>query len=306
MENGYFAEWLPRFLHHLRMRNYSPRTIQSYEQTIRHFARFVWLYRTGDPGRIHDRWSDRTIARLDVPVEVAPRAVEDYLAFLTAERPYKPSTLHRIISSLNSFYRYLLMQGAVTANPLDRVDRPRVKERNLRYLKHDQVLDLIRSVPDPRDRLIMRTIYATGVRVSELCGIQVEDIDFDDQIIRIQGKGGKFRTVFLDDETVDAIRDYLDGRTGGPLFPGHHGHPISPRTVQHIFSEHAPPGITPHTIRHSYASELYRRSKNLRVVQENLGHSSIRTTEVYLHTDVDERKRVYHRYFPLAGDKDDD
>jgi len=306
MESGYFAEWLPRFLHHLRMRNYSPRTIRSYDQTIRHFAHFVWLYRTGDPGRITDRWSDRTSARLDVPVEVQPRAVEDFLAFLTAQRPYKPSTLHRIISSLNSFYRYLLMQGAVDQNPLDRVDRPRVKERNLRYLKHDQVLALIESVSDPRDRLIMRTIYATGVRVSELCGIQVRDIDFEDQTIRIQGKGGKFRTVFLDHETMDAIRDYLGGRTEGPLFPGHHGRPISPRTVQHIFSEHAPSGITPHTIRHSYASELYRRSKNLRVVQENLGHSSIRTTEVYLHTDLDERKRIYNRYFPLGGDRDDE
>ena len=78
------------------------------------------------------------------------------------------------------------------------------------------------------------------------------------------------------------------------------GKPISPRTIQFIFRKYAPEGITPHKLRHSYASELYTRSKNLRVVQENLGHSSIRTTEIYLHTDVKERKKVYEDYFPLS------
>ncbi|MDD1730264.1 MAG: tyrosine-type recombinase/integrase, partial [Methanospirillum sp.] len=82
---------------------------------------------------------------------------------------------------------------------------------------------------------------------------------------------------------------------------GQQGNHISPRTIQHIFRKYAPEGITPHKIRHSYASELYRRSKNLRVVQENLGHASIKTTEVYLHTDLDERRKVYHDYFPLSA-----
>ncbi|MHC1627154.1 MAG: site-specific tyrosine recombinase/integron integrase [Methanoculleaceae archaeon] len=303
MENGYFSGWLPKFVHHLRMRNYSPRTIQSYSQTIRNFAHFVWLYQTGDLSQIYERWHNRTTIHLDTSVDVSPRVVEDFLAILTYDRPYRPSTLQRIISSLSSFYRYLVMQGAISRNPLEGVDRPRLKDRELRYLKHNQVIDLIESVPDERDRLVIRTIYATGVRVSELCSIQVQDIDFSDHTIRIRGKGGKFRTVFIDDETLAAIRRYLRDRKEGPLFPGQQGRPISPRTVQHIFSRYAPPGITPHTIRHSYASELYRRSKNLRVVQENLGHSSIRTTEVYLHTDLEERKRVYNRYFPLAGEQ---
>jgi site-specific recombinase XerC len=78
------------------------------------------------------------------------------------------------------------------------------------------------------------------------------------------------------------------------------GKAISPRTIQFIFRKYAPPGITPHKLRHSYASELYSRSKNLRVVQENLGHSSIKTTEIYLHTDVEERKKVYEDFFPLS------
>mgnify|MGYP004447457317 CR=1 FL=1 len=96
------------------------------------------------------------------------------------------------------------------------------------------------------------------------------------------------------------IRDHLHGRTEGAVFLGKNGHAISSRTVQHIFNLYAPPGITPHKIRHSYASELYKRSHNLRVVQENLGHNSIQTTEIYIHTDLDERRKAYQEYFPLS------
>ena len=208
-----------------------------------------------------------------------------------------------MISTLSSFYRYLYTQGAVLANPMVGVERPRIKDQELKYLKHSQVIRLIDSIPDERDRLIIRTIYATGVRVSELAGINIEDIDFDEHTIRIRGKGGKIRMVFIDNETLSALGAFIGNRISGPLFPGQQGKNISSRTIQHIFRKYAPAGITPHKIRHSYASELYRRSKNLRVVQENLGHSSIKTTEIYLHTDLDERKQIYQQFFPLEDQK---
>ncbi|MFA5003242.1 MAG: tyrosine-type recombinase/integrase, partial [Methanolinea sp.] len=104
-------------------------------------------------------------------------------------------------------------------------------------------------------------------------------------------------------DTLTEMDTFIGSRIEGPLFIGQQGHHISPRAVQHIFKKYAPDGITPHKIRHSYASELYRRSKNLRVVQENLGHTSIKTTEIYLHTDLEERKRVYQEFFPLSGRK---
>ena len=183
------------------------------------------------------------------------------------------------------------------------IDRPKLKEKELKYLKHNQVMNLLKNIKDERDRLIIRTIYATGVRVSELCGIDISNIDFEDRTIRILGKGGKVRTVFVDEETLSEIDKFTGGRIDGPLFLGQMNQPISPRTVQYIFTKYAPKGITPHKIRHSYASELYKRSKNLRVVQENLGHSSIQTTEIYLHTDVDERRDIYQKYFPLSNHK---
>jgi len=300
MENGLFSEWLPRYRYYLRMRNYSERTIESYVEIIERFARYVWLRRHSEPGRLIFYWRDLAMARLDTEVGVAVPLVTDFLSFLSSLQSYRPRTLHRIISTLSSFYRFLYAQNAVDANPIVAIERPRVKEKELVYMKHSQVLELLASIPDLRDRLIVRTIYATGVRVSELSGIRVEDIDFGGHTIRVKGKGGKIRTVFIDGETLDEIRIHMGERREGPLFPGQMGKPISPRTIQFIFRKYAPPGITPHKLRHSYASELYTRSRNLRVVQENLGHSSIKTTEIYLHTDVEERKKIYDNYFPLS------
>ncbi|NQS79330.1 MAG: tyrosine-type recombinase/integrase [Methanoculleus bourgensis] len=304
MENTLFPEWLDRFSSYLRMRNYSPRTIKKYEQTIQRFARYAWVRQQAD----RDPFSEEELdsAPLDADVNVSSALVTDFFSYITERREYKPKTLHRMISTLSSFYRYLYTQGVVVANPLLGVERPRIKNQELKYLKHSQVIRLLRSIEDRRNRLIVRLIYATGVRVSELCAINVEDIDFEEQTIRVKGKGDKIRTVFVDEETLEDIDEFIGNKIEGPLFVGQQGNHISPRTVQHIFKENAPDGITPHKIRHSYASELYRRSKNLRVVQENLGHSSIKTTEIYLHTDLEERKRVYQQYFPLSNGKKDE
>lgn len=300
MECGYFSEWLKSYRNYLRMRNYSPRTLDSYEQVIKHFGYYVWLRRNMDVTRLVFHWKDFENARLDTPVDVTPVIVNDFLSFVSSMQTYKPKTFHRIISTLSSFYRFLYTQGAVTSNPLTGIDRPRIKQQEVKYLKHNQVLRLIDSIEDPRDKLIVRTIYATGVRVSELCNMNIEDIDFDEHTIRIRGKGDKIRIVFVDDETLSDILKFVGNRIIGPLFVGQQGKHISSRAIQHIFKHYAPAGITPHKIRHSYASELYKRSKNLRVVQENLGHTSIKTTEIYLHTDIDERRQVYKQFFPLS------
>ena len=300
MESGYFSEWLKSYRNYLRMRNYSPRALDSYEQVIRHFGYYIWLRRNTDVTKLVFYWKDFEKARLDTSVEVTPILVNDFLSFVSSMQTYKPKTFHRIISTLSSFYRFLYSQDVVTTNPLVGIDRPRIKQQEVKYLKHNQVLRLIDSIEDIRDKLIVRTIYATGVRVSELCNINIEDIDFDEHTIRIRGKGDKIRTVFIDDETLSELMKFIGNRIIGPLFVGQQGKHISSRAIQHIFKHYAPQGITPHKIRHSYASELYKRSKNLRVVQENLGHTSIKTTEIYLHTDIDERRQVYQQYFPLS------
>jgi site-specific recombinase XerD len=175
MESGYFSEWLKSYRNYLRMRNYSPRTIDSYGQVIRHFAYYVWLRRHTDVTKLVIYWKDFENARMDTGVEVTPIIITDFLSFVSSMRTYKPKTFHRIISTLSSFYRYLYTQGAVTTNPLTGIDRPRIKQQEVKYLKHNQVLRLLDSIEDPRDKLIVRTIYATGVRVSELCNMNIED-----------------------------------------------------------------------------------------------------------------------------------
>lgn len=304
MQSGYFSEWLKSYRDYLRMRNYSPSTLESYGQVIKHFAYYVWLRRHTDVTKLVFFWKDFENARLDTDVNVTPVMITDFLSFVSSMQTYKPKTFHRIISTLSSFYRFLYTQGAVVANPLAGIERPRIKQQEVKYLKHSQVLRLIDSIEDPRDKLIVRTIYSTGVRVSELCNMNIEDIDFEEHTIRILGKGDKIRVVFVDDETLAEISKFVGTTIVGPLFVGQQGKHISSRAIQHIFKHYAPSGITPHKIRHSYASELYRRSKNLRVVQENLGHTSIKTTEIYLHTDIDERRKVYQQFFPLGNDEE--
>ncbi|MCJ7469891.1 tyrosine-type recombinase/integrase, partial [Candidatus Bathyarchaeota archaeon] len=249
MESGYFSEWLKSYRTYLRMRNYSPRTLNSYEQVIKHFAYYVWLRRHTDVTKLVIYWKDFETARLDTDVEVTPVIITDFLSFVSSMRTYKPKTFHRIISTLSSFYRFLYTQGAVTSNPLTGIDRPRIKQQDVKYLKHNQVLRLLDSIEDPRDKLIVRTIYATGVRVSELCNMNIEDIDFDEHTIRIRGKGDKIRTVFIDDETLADILKFIGNRIVGPVFIGQQGKNISSRSIQHIFKHYAPSGITPHKIR---------------------------------------------------------
>ncbi len=281
------------------MRNYSPKTLESYSRTLTLFGNYIWLNRSYR-GDLTKRWKDKSSLRLTTNVIVKANDIHNFLSFLTEIHPYHATTLNRILSTVSSFYRYLTMQDLIDANPVPRIDRPKIKDHELQYLKHSQVLRLLNTIENSRDRLIVRIIYATGVRVSELCSINVEDIDLDDQTIRVRGKGGKIRMVFIDETTLNEIADLIGNRLTGPLFIGQQNHHMSPRTIQLIFKKYAPAGITPHKIRHSYASELYRRSKNLKVVQENLGHVSIKTTEVYLHTDLDERRQVYREFFPLG------
>jgi integrase/recombinase XerC/integrase/recombinase XerD len=178
MESGYFSDWLKSYRNYLRMRNYSPRTLDSYEQVIKHFGYYIWLRRHTEVTKLVFFWKDFENARLDTSVDVPPAMITDFLSFVSTMRTYKPKTFHRIISTLSSFYRFLCTQGAVVANPLGGIERPRIKQQEVKFLKHNQVLRLIDSIEDPRDKLIVRTIYSTGVRVSELCNMNIEDIDF--------------------------------------------------------------------------------------------------------------------------------
>ncbi|MDV0443453.1 site-specific tyrosine recombinase/integron integrase [Methanorbis rubei] len=295
-----FSIWIPRYLSSIETKNYSENTIEAYGRVLKLFARYK-TYLLEHDGAIPENGAALADYGMGADVDADAYEISDFFTIIRNERHLSPASLHQYDSAISSFYRHLIAQNIVDANPMDRVERPKIKDRELKYLRHKEVMNFIASLENPRDALLIRTIYATGMRVSELCGLRAEHINFNEQTIRVRGKGGKIRIVFCDPDTLAMIRDHLDEKIEGPIFLGNRGAAISPRTVQHIFNLHAPAGITPHKIRHSYASELYKRSHNLRVVQENLGHNSIQTTEIYIHTDLDERRKAYQNYFPLAS-----
>ncbi|HKM41600.1 MAG TPA: site-specific tyrosine recombinase/integron integrase [Methanocorpusculum sp.] len=297
-----FSIWIPRYLSNIQTKNYAENTIEAYGRILKLYAKYETCLKEaeGVPPE-----STKTIEKFGMGAEIDTDAYEisDFFTLIRNERHLSPASLHQYNSALSSFYKYLINQDVTDINPMNKIDRPKIKDRELKYLRHKEVMIFIESLENPRNALLIRTIYATGMRVSEVCGLLIEHIDFEEGTIRVRGKGGKIRIVFCDSETLNQIREHINNKKNGPVFEGRNGNPISPRTVQHIFNLYAPPGITPHKIRHSYATELYKRSHNLRIVQENLGHNSIQTTEIYIHTDLDERKKVYQDYFPLATEK---
>ena len=233
MEDPTLNSRIDRYVNFLRMRHYSEGTITNYRRSLRALA-LALSERVG----------------IITPAAVTTGALYDHLAAVSEESHLSPRTLNWLVCWYSSFFRFLVTQGAIDMNPADRIERPKVGQTGVRCLKHIQVSRLLRSIEDPRDRLIVRLIYATGVRVSELCAMRIEAIDIEDGVIRVTGKGNKERIVFLDDATADAIDEFLDGRTSGPLFIGYGGKPISTRMVQLLFKRYASEGVTPHTIRH--------------------------------------------------------
>lgn len=295
-----FSSWIPRYVSSLQTRNYSTNTVEAYERVLKLFARYEQFLKESD-GEVPETIAEFEEKTLGADVDVSAYEIMDFFTLIRNERHLSAASIHQYDSALSSFYHYLIVQDILDANPMTKIDRPKIKDRELKFLRHQQVMEFIKSLKNPRDALIVRTIYTTGMRVSEVCGLQIEHIDFIDETIRVRGKGGKIRVVFCDSETLRLLREHINGRKTGNVFEGRGGAALSPRTVQHIFKTHAPDGITPHKIRHSYATELYRRSHNIRVVQENLGHTSIKTTEIYVHMDLTERRTAYKEYFPLAN-----
>ena len=262
-----FETWIPRFVKYMEAHNYSSRTIVVYSRVVRLFAE----------GRREN-------------VDVVPADVDN---FMTANSHLSPATIHQYASALETFYRFLIKQEVVITNPVAVYERPKIKERELKYLKHEEVMAFIDALPKARDKLIVRMIYATGMRISELCKLRVECIDFGAGTVKVLGKGGKFRIVCCDEKTLSMVREFLEGRTMGYVFLGYKDQPIDPSTVQRFFERYAPEGITPHKIRHSFATDLYQSSHDLSAVQQLLGHKSIKTTEIYLHTDMEQCKAAY-------------
>jgi integrase/recombinase XerC len=289
------------FLEYLRLeRRASEHTLRSYEDDLAVFERF--LEETRPAG------GDASPASADA------RRLRRYSAWLSG-RGYAASTVARRLASLRSYFRHLRRGGEVAADPTASLRSPKQPKRLPSLLKVDEVVRLLDSIPvaealGRRDRAMFETLYGGGLRVSEVVGLNLEDLDLDEEMVRVRGKGKRERLCPIGPMAVHWIRRHLETRRPRSaaergVFLNRYGDRLTARSVGRLLEEHlATAGIraeaSPHTLRHSFATHLLDRGADLRSVQELLGHRKLTTTQIYTHVTAERLLDAYQEAHPRA------
>ena len=285
------------FLDYLRYeRNYSNYTIGAYSKDLRQFEGYVKRYKEG----IFD------------PVDVDADLVRGWVVSLMDEM-LSPVSVNRKLSSLKSFFKFLMKQGSISVNPLRLITGPKTK-KPLPYFVRDKEMELLldgdgfdEDFEGVRDRLILEMLYDTGIRRSELIGIQDFDVDFGAMQIRVTGKRNKQRLIPFAEGLKNLIQAYTEvrnrevGSESGWFFVRKNGEQLSAGIVYTIVKKKLSEIPTlakrsPHVLRHSFATSMLNNGAELNAVKEILGHSSLASTSVYTHTTFEELKKVYHAH----------
>ena len=252
------------------------------------------------------------------PAKLTPQDLRQYQAALQ-QAGYARSTIARKLASLRSFYRFAQRQGIASGNPAKPLRNPR-QGRKLPHVLTSQEINRLLQAPDGvseqglRDRAILETMYSAGLRVSELVGINDDDLDFAQQIVRVRGKGRKERLSPLGSFAVRAIRRYAavrnrhpsqDQRRDAPVFVNRFGKRLTTRSVgrmleKHLLTAELDTRTSPHTLRHSFATHLLDRGADIRSVQELLGHRNLATTQIYTHVSAANLRAIYEKAHPRA------
>ena len=283
--------YLDKFLSYLEIeRNYSPHTLVNYKIDLDEFFLFV----------------------KDIPIEkIDYLTLRRFLAELRTKE-YKPRSLARKLSSLRSFFKFLQREGYLTTNPAVLLMTPKLDKKLPNFLTEDEMTKLIEAPPEikaagKRDRAILEVLYSTGIRVSELVGLDLDRVDFIGNIVKVFGKGKKERLVPIGEKALKALQDYLDTRLhkSNAVFLNKNGGRLSARSVctithKYILAASIQHQISPHTLRHSFATHLLNRGADLRSVQELLGHVNLSTTQIYTHMTTDKIKKIYTQAHPRA------
>jgi len=248
--------------------------------------------------------------------------LSDVRAFLSEEigRGSAKSSAARRLSSLRSFFKFLHREGYIAANPAKLVPSPKLPRQLPKFLSVDEAFDLVQMpegqgfVP-ARDRAILELAYSSGLRVSELSGLNLDDLNIEEALVRVRGKGKKERLVPVGTKALDALRTYLAERLlmhteTEALFLSKQRKRFGDRGIRRIVTKYSRglamgSKVTPHTLRHTFATHLLLGGADLRVIQELLGHSSLSTTQKYTHLDIAHLMDVYDKAHPLSSDNDD-
>lgn len=280
-------------------RNVSSHTLSAYRRDLEQLAAFI-ARENGEAAGVTD--VDHLLLRR-------------YLALLGKRA--KKSSIGRKLAAIRSFFRFLVRRGVVDKNPAELIATPKKENRLPFHLDIDQVTTLVEAPQRDdkhalRDRAILEMLYSCGLRVSELTGLAIGDLDLSGGMVRVLGKGGKERIVPVGSRAQEAIREYLAERGdlagSGPLFLNTRGQRINRRSVTRIVDAHvlriaAFKRISPHILRHTFATHMLEGGADLRAIQELLGHASLSTTQKYTHVGIDRLMEVYDKAHPKARTK---
>ncbi len=294
---------IAQFLRYLaNERNSSELTVKSYREDLMDLASYLEDELGGDR----------------LPDDVTPRDLRGYVAALH-EAGYARTSISRKLASLRSFYRFAQRRQLAQSNPAKPLRNPRGQRKLPHFLTNDEVLKLLDAPTTDkmatRDQAIFETMYSAGLRVSEVVGLNEGDLDFDQGIARVRGKGRKERLSPLGTYAIDALQSYLPRRIlsqkeprgrEAPVFVNKFGGRLTTRSVARMLEKYIKQtGLdartTPHTLRHSFATHLLDRGADIRSVQELLGHKSLVTTQIYTHLSTANLREVYQRAHPRAS-----
>ena len=254
---------------------------------------------------------------IDSPGGASAEVVREFVYDLK-DRGLKPTSIRRAISALRTYFGWLLLEGAITLDPTERIEPPKIGRRLPGVLSLDDVVRILEAPSESdatywRDRALLEFAYASGVRVSELTGLRLRDLALDEGFARVLGKGAKERVVPVGGAARRALEVYLRevrprleaGKGKGVVFLNARGTPLTRMGVWKILKKHVERAgvkkrVTPHTLRHSFATHLLEGGADLAAVQEMLGHADISTTQIYTHVDREYLKDVHRQYHPRA------
>jgi tyrosine recombinase XerC len=287
-------KYIEKFVRYLEIeKNYSAHTVINYKLDLQGFNKFI---------------AGTELEKIDY------LDLRKYLAVLK-EKNFRNRTVGRRLSALRSFFRFLCREGYLKTNPMLMLSSPKSEKHLPSFMTEDEVYRLIESAfaktPKDllglRDRAILEVFYSSGLRISELVGLNLEDIDFISGILKIRGKGKKERIVPIGETALAAVSKYLEKRKKQTeaIFLNNHHRRLTTRgvgflVVKYLKASGIKPGVSAHTFRHSFATHLLNRGADLRAVQELLGHANLSSTQIYTHLTTDRLKSVYDKAHPHA------
>lgn len=283
--------FIEKFLRYLEIeKNYSPHTLLNYKMDLEDFQAFL----------------------KETPIESADYlTLRKYLAILK-EKNLQSRSVARKLSCLRSFFKFLCRDGYLKANPALSLASQKLNKHLPSFLTEEETGRLIDTVMPKdwrglRDKAILETFYSTGVRISELVGLNIDDMDFISGVAKVRGKGKKERLVPIGEHAIRAIREYLSAREkqSSVLFVNKNGTRLSTRGTRGVVHKYIQLAalnrkVSPHTLRHSFATHLLDRGADLRSVQELLGHANLSTTQIYTHLTTEKLKKIYDKAHPRA------